>query len=439
MTLGAVCLLILSSTAASATVDVPADYDVLQPVDAIAPVDRTRLSKRVERPWRAPALGSLKAGAIDAYASSEQPEWGQGADRALMPASTTKLLTAAAVLKVFGPDHRFATSVVADGDRIVLVGGGDPQLTSFPSPPTGNASLVRLARVTAQRLQEAGAGAVTLGYDDSLFAPPQKAPFWGPDYLRIGVVAPISALSTDGGRRNPPASPRAQRPAAVAARQFANLLSARGVVIESGPLPAAARGEEIAQVQSPPLADLVEHMLLVSDNTEADILAHHVGKEVLDDPTFNGGARATLQVLEELGIDVSGIVLQDGSGLARANRITPNQLLAVLRAAMQTDPGQLWPVYTGLPVAGFDGSLTYRFSSPSSRPGRGNATGKTGTLTGTSTLAGLVSDRDGRLLTYALMSNNVSQWAASGAIDEVVARVAGCRCGTGGSASPSAG
>ena len=49
----------------------------------------------------------------------------------------------------------------------------------------------------------------------------------------------------------------------------------------------------MAAVESAPLADLVEHLLLTSDNTEADILAHQVGLEVLDDPTFAGGARAT--------------------------------------------------------------------------------------------------------------------------------------------------
>jgi D-alanyl-D-alanine carboxypeptidase/D-alanyl-D-alanine-endopeptidase (penicillin-binding protein 4) len=122
------------------------------------------------------------------------------------------------------------------------------------------------------------------------------------------------------------------------------------------------------------------------------------------------------------------MVLQDGSGLSRANRISPAQLLAVLRAAIQTDPDALWPVYTGLPVAGFDGSLAGRFTTPAAVPARGAASGKTGTLTGTSTLAGLVVDRDGQLLTYAVMTNGVSTWAAAPAIDVVVGRIAGCRC-----------
>jgi D-alanyl-D-alanine carboxypeptidase/D-alanyl-D-alanine-endopeptidase (penicillin-binding protein 4) len=206
------------------------------------------------------------------------------------------------------------------------------------------------------------------------------------------------------------------------------LLGDRGIDVIGEPVARVKEGDEIASVQSAPLADLVEHLLLTSDNTEAEILAHHVGLAVLDDPTFSGGATATLQVLSDLGIDTGGITLNDGSGLARSNRISPQTLLDILRTAVEEDPQRLWPVYTGLPVAGFDGSLTSRFSAPSARAGRGAVTGKTGTLTGTSTLAGLTTDRDGQLLMYAVMTNDVNVFAASPAIDDVVARIAGCRC-----------
>lgn len=429
----------IAPTGVAATVEVPPDYQVLTPVDGIGPVDRTRLDTRVDAGWDDPALGSVKGLAIDAFASPSELEVDRAADTALMPASTTKLLTAVAALKTFGPEARFATTVTLDGGRIVLVGGGDPQLTTAPVPRSinANASLARLARLTADALAAQGIVSVNLRYDASLFSAPSEAPFWKKDFLAIGVVAPITALSADGGRLNPPASPRSADPPLTAAEAFARLLEQRGVQVSGQPRAGAAGGQEIARVESPPMSDLVERMLLVSDNTEADILAHHVGREVLGEATFAGGAKATLQVLSDLGVDTTGIVLEDGSGLARGNRVTPRQLLEVLHAAMQTDPTTLWPAYTGLPVAGFDGSLAARFSAPEARAGRGAVTGKTGTLTGTSTLAGLISDRDGKLLTYAVMTNDVSVWTATGAIDDLVARVAGCRCAAG-AASPSA-
>lgn len=420
------------SSSAPEFVDVPLDFTVLSPVPVAGSVDSERLGRRVDAVWDDRRLGRNKALAIDAFGSSPQPEVARAGGSGLMPASTTKLLTAAAVLRVFGPETRFRTTVRLDGDRVFLVGGGDPQLTSFPTTGAinANASLVRLARLSADALRDAGADRVALSYDDSLFAPPDRQPFWGDDFLAIGVVAPITALSADGGRANPPAGARSPNPSRTVALTFARLLAERGIEVVGEPVAGKATGDKIAAVESPPLSDLVEHLLLTSDNTEAEILAHHVGREVLDDPTFAGGARATLQVLAELGIDTSGIELHDGSGLARTNRISPQNLLAVLRAAIETDPVRLWPVYTGLPVAGFEGSLANRFAAADARTGRGAVTGKTGTLTGTSTLAGLVSDRDGQLLTYAVMTNDISVWSASPAIDELMARVAGCRCAT---------
>ena len=415
---------------AASTPDLPPDYQVLAPVTSVAPLDTQRLEGRVDRAWTASGLGADKGLALDAVFSSPESEVARAAQSAFMPASTTKLLTAAAALHTFGPEHRFRTTVTRSGNQVFLVGGGDPQLTTFSTPRAINAdaSLVRLARRTAVALRDASVSAVRLRYDATLFGAPAEAPFWKSDFLAIGVVAPITALSADGGRLNPPASPRSPNPPLTAAQSFARLLQQRDIQVLGEPTPAPAAGDEMAAVESAPLADLVEHLLLTSDNTEADILAHQVGLEVLDDPTFAGGARATLQVLEELGIDTSGIVLNDGSGLSRGNRISPERLIDVLRAAVETDPEQLWPVYTGLPVAGFDGSLASRFSAASARPARGAVTGKTGTLTGTSTLAGFVSDRDGQLLMYAVMTNDVNTFAASPAIDDVLARVAGCRC-----------
>lgn len=430
MTCATFLVLFSSASTASAAIDVAPDYQVLEPVQAITAVDRGQLQRRVQNAWSAQDLGTVKAMAVDAFASDPEPEVDLSAGQELMPASTTKLLTAASVLKALGPQARFSTSVTRAGRQVFLVGGGDPQLTSFPSPQkvNANASLLRLARQTRDALLAAGVTSVRLRYDDSLFSGPSTQPFWRDDFLSLGIVAPITALMADGGRVNPPAAPRSADPSATAAERFAALLRQEGVEVRSDVVPKAAEGLEIASVESPPLADLVEHMLLVSDNTEAEVLAHHAGLELLGQGTFAGGAEATIQELDGLGVDTRGLVLNDGSGLSRRNRISPIQLLAVLRSAIETDPDALWPIYTGLPVAGFDGSLATRFSRPDSVWARGTVTGKTGTLTGTSTLAGLVVDRDGQLMTYAVMTNDVNVWAASQDIDAVLGQIAGCRC-----------
>lgn len=87
-----------------------------------------------------------------------------------------------------------------------------------------------------------------------------------------------------------------------------------------------------------------------------------------------------------------------------------------------------WAVSSGLPVAGFTGTLAERYDSESARAGRGVVRAKTGTLTGVSSLAGTVRDRDGRLLVFAVLTQGADTDAARTALDEFAAALAGCGC-----------
>ena len=151
------------------------------------------------------------------------------------PASTTKLLTAIAALHVLGPDHRFTTQAVLQGQgkqrRVVLVGGGDPYLASKPAAKDepaypARADLRTLARLTAAALADQGIRRAALGYDDTLFTGPEVNPHWEPSYVPDGVVSPITALWADEGR---PASGsgRVPDPSLTAATYFAQELRAR--------------------------------------------------------------------------------------------------------------------------------------------------------------------------------------------------------------------
>ena len=139
-------------------------------------------------------------------------------------------------------------------------------------------------------------------------------------------------------------------------------------------------------------ADIVEQILQVSDNEGAEVLARQTGIAVNGHGSFNGGSAAVRQVLTGLGIDLSGATIYDGSGLSRDDRLDAETLVAVLQLASSADHPELRSVITGLPVAAFDGSLEERFDGS---PGRGWVRAKTGTLTGTSALAGLVTDARG--------------------------------------------
>jgi D-alanyl-D-alanine carboxypeptidase/D-alanyl-D-alanine-endopeptidase (penicillin-binding protein 4) len=363
--------------------------------------------------------------------ASDTVLFSRAADVPRIPASTTKLATAAAALEVLGTQTRLATTVHRSGSTIYLVGGGDPTLvrTGGGNPLAGgNASLRSLARDAAAAI--GSAGAVDLVYDDSVFRGPELGPGWPSAFPAAGVAAPVTALVVDGGRTSPGANSRVADPARQAATVFAGFLRSRGLTvsgISAGRLGDGA--EEIARVESAPVGDIVERMLTDSENNYAEALAHLVGGAVLDKPTFAGGAEATERTLHELGIDISGLDLADGSGLSRSNRI-PVRVLADLLADVVdgTDP-DLAPIAPGLAVAGFTGTLADRFSTAATRPGRGFVHAKTGTLTGVSALAGTVLDEDGRVLVFALIANNVSSLAsARETMDVIASRLATCGC-----------
>lgn len=384
------------------------------------------------------ALGS-RVGAAVLDLSAGRMVYARAAGRAYKPASTAKPLTALAALATLGPQHRFVTTVVpARRGRIVLVGGGDPLLsattpgassTGFPSLT----SLPALARDTAARLLDSGRSRVRLAVDDSLFVGPAVSPAWEESYVPSDVVAPVSALAVDGGRLEPGLAERAQDPALAAGRVFARVLESTGVEVAGrvGRTAVPDGVRPLATTRSAPLSAVIEQVLASSDNDGAEVLVRHVALAEGRAGSFAGARRARTAVFHGLGLRLADAVLPDGSGLARASRVSPRLLVAALALATSTAHPELRPVITGLPVAGFSGTLVDRFVSGDAALARGLVRAKTGTLTGVTSLAGVATATNGRVLAFALLADRVDPAAVLGAraaLDEAAAALAQCGC-----------
>jgi D-alanyl-D-alanine carboxypeptidase/D-alanyl-D-alanine-endopeptidase (penicillin-binding protein 4) len=356
--------------------------------------------------------------------------------RSVTPASTMKLLTSVAALESIGPETRFHTTVrrVPGSNRIVLVGGGDPLLASKPADASvypDRADIVTLARRTAKALERDGTTKVRLSYDDSLFAGPAVDPHWPGSYLTEGVVPPITALWVDEGKATDRPGYVAD-PSLSAAQAFRAALAKAGVTVVNQPVRRIAppRAHQISGVASAPLGQVVARLLLVSDNNAAEVVAHHVGIQQGHDGSFVGGVAGVRQVLRGLGVPLRGAVINDGSGLSRQDRLDPATLAAVLRVAAAPDQPDLRQVLTGLPVAGFTGSLEFRFDL-GARAGRGRVQAKTGTLTGVHGLAGVATDLDGDVFGFVAIADQVpeaDQLFARVTIDKVAAALGACHC-----------
>jgi len=394
------------------------------------------------------ALGKQVAGVV-ADPASGRVLWASRASALLQPASTTKLVTGVAALRVLGPAARFTTRVVAGpAGSIVLVGGGDPTLAAgrppgrdYPQPAT----LRSLAAATAKALHARGQSSVRLGYDASLFTGPPLAPGWPMAYISTGNVTAITALEVDQGRLTRSGAPqdaddpgnfraRSLDPADQAATAFATFLRDDGVRVAGpvGPQLARAHAAALASVASPPLSAIVGWMLRESNNVIAENLARQVALHTHRPATFSGSAAAVTSVLRSLGVR-TGIQLVDGSGLSPQDRIAPSALARVVSLASGPRHPALRPAITGLPVAGFSGTLAPGQSvfGDVGDPGLGVIQAKTGNLSSVATLAGLVNDASGRLLAFAFMTNQVPaarlQKAAAG-ITAMATALARCGC-----------
>jgi D-alanyl-D-alanine carboxypeptidase/D-alanyl-D-alanine-endopeptidase (penicillin-binding protein 4) len=416
------------------------------------------LSARLSGLLSAAALGPHVTAVVGDPASGRMLFSRQGGSPAA-PASTAKLATAVAALDVLGPEARFTTRVVGDtaagsgpGGRaaqIILVGGGDPTLAAgravaseYPRPAT----LAALAAATARALAARHRAAVRLGYDVSMYGGPGLAPGWSASYVTTGNVTPISALEVDQGRLLPNGKPqdaddpdnlrpRTFTPAVDAAGAFAGFLARDGIRVEGPARPARAprAGARIAAVSSPPLAAMVEQMLTESNNVIAENVARHVALAEGAPGSFSGAAVAVTRVIRRLGAG-AGVHLVDGSGLSPEDRIPAATLFRLVSLAASAGHPELRAAITGMPVAGFSGTLTKGqsvFGDPAAGA-RGLLRAKTGNLDTVVSLAGLVDDRDGTVLAFAFMADRLPSaldlQPAAAVMDKLAAALAGCGC-----------
>ena len=176
-------------------------------------------------------------------------------------------------------------------------------------------------------------------------------------------------------------------------------------------------------------------MLTRSDNDLAEALVRQIALQRGRPASFDGGAQALGEVLRgelaRAGAPAGSIALRDGSGLSRLDRVQPAGITRLLTAVAGRERPRLAPVLSGLPVAGFDGTLDDRYRAGPAAVAAGVVRAKTGTLNGVGALAGLVRTRSGRLLAFDLTANAVpigGTRAAQAALDRLAATLASCGC-----------
>lgn len=377
-----------------------------------------------------PAVGDLTAQVVDDVTG--QVLWERRPHDAKAPASTAKLLTAVAALTRLPADKRVET-VFAEGAEpgtLVVIPGGDPTMSGGAAAGSMFPEAGTLARAV-DVVRGSGFAPARIVVDPGPYAGPNLAPGWSVGEIAAGNVAPIQPWMLDAGRLDPADeySPRQSEPMLAAGRALAD-----GLGVDLGQVTVAAEpvatSHELGRVHSAPLAERLRSMLVHSDNVLAEALCREVALDRNPDAKadFRSGTTAVLDTLGERGIDVSGVRLDDCSGLSSGSRLSAAVLTSVLRVASAPDATrEMRDLLDALPIASATGTLADRFDGPAA-PGAGWVRAKTGTLSGTSALAGTVTSSDGRSMTFALLSSGASPADARPVLDRITAALRTCGC-----------
>lgn len=406
--------------------------------------DKAVLAADLDAALTAPAAGRFTGIVTDALTGAVL--YDRGADTAAVPASNLKLLTAVAALESMGAYKQFSTRVVRgdDSHELVLVGGGDVLLGSGRSAPgrtMGHAGLASLAERTASALAAAGTtGRLRVSVDDSLFSGPVLNPHWQSGDVRNGEIAPIFPMALNAARYEAGSSSgsRPQASALLVGGAFAKALAAAApraglhITVEPGVARSTApeRADELAVVQSAPVAALVGYMLSTSDNYVAEVLGRLAAAATGQPASFAGATQTVGAIIGRLGVPTRPLQLADACGLSMRNRVSARALAAALSLLVTGGDADLRQGAAGLPIAGLTGTLKHRYRAGGALGGAGLVRAKTGTLNTVQSLSGTVVDADGRLLLFSFIGNRFSggSQAAKAPLDAAASVLAGCGC-----------
>lgn len=335
--------------------------------------------------------------------------YGRNSTRPRSPASNEKLLVTAAALLAYGdPATRLRTELHAESPPIDGVIDGDVALVGIGDPYLGSAHL----RLVARRLDRLGVTKITgrvLG--DGSFFDARRGSYDSAWRYDPDLGGSLGGLVVDRGRGSDPALYTAQR---LHAHLRAVGIRVRGAA-RAGTL--RTEGVVLGGASSVPLDDMMRRINVPSDNFASEMLLKHLGGRFGSAGSTPAGATVVKAALREVGVIARPF---DGSGLSRADQVSPREVVDLLtEMAELPDVGEAFD--DSLPVAGRDGTLADRMDGTRAA---GRCRAKTGTLRGVSALSGYCSTRSGNLVAFSFIENNTSEYSAKLVEDRMTALIA---------------
>lgn len=410
------------------------------------------------------------------------------------PASNLKLITSGVALLVLGKDFAFTTRLLQQGDRLIIVGAGDPGLADPQLLDQMKLSFDQFLAHIADQLRGAGVSGIReVVVDERVFDTQRIHPSWPKDQLSRWYCAPVCGVNlttncvdiyatrgpkagTPPTTRTVPAAPWIEvlnkartidegqatigairmgdttrfslsgtirtsldkpisvtmaDPGAIFGRLIADRLAADGLAVPGQTPTVRSASEkddwtgsrEVASVATP-LTIALQRCNVDSQNLYAECLLKAVGRHVTGQPgSWSSGASVVRMTLnDKLGIDTGSLVMTDGSGLARDNRITPSLMANwLVFLARQPDGAD----FLASMATADEGKLKGRFKNERLK---NELHAKTGYIEGVSCLSGyLTNPTSHRRIAFSILVNDTQKGGGPGKAkefhDEIVARI----------------
>lgn len=445
------------------------------------------LEKRVSNALSQARLGNAHVGVSVLDVSTGQQlvdiKVGNG-DGGFVPASNLKLLTSGAAFLVLGKDFEFQTKILVDGDRLIVVGAGDP---GFGEPKLLDAMHLGVDAFVDRLVDSAKKAGVSgvreVVVDDRVFDRDYVHPDWPKEQLSRPYCAEVSGLNFHANVLNVYVTPGATQSAEAITRTEPSgswiTISRLARTVKEGSNavwlerePASASGDafrfklhgtlrsaltepiavtvdqpglffgraladrasraglgagktitarlatpdetfapesnsqKVVAVVRTPLSVALERCNVDSENLYAESFCKLIGHKVTGQPGTWGSGTAVvrMQVKDRVGANAAAsLVLSDGSGLSRNNRITPDVMTSWLKSLSDDPNGQVF--IQSLAVAGEEGTLRKRFKGSKLH---NEVRAKSGYIREVRTLSGYVTNpATGKRAAFSVLCDNL--------------------------------
>lgn len=174
----------------------------------------------------------------------------------------------------------------------------------------------------------------------------------------------------------------------------------------------------LARAYSPDLAEIIRDINKYSNNTMAQQLFLSLGAQFRSDADGDdakAAQRVIRQWLAKKGITAPHLVMENGSGLSRAERVSAREMAQMLQAAWKSPYAAEF--ISSMPIAGKDGTMRKRLKTTAMN---GQAHIKTGTLNTVRAISGFSRDSNGHTWAVVAILNDPRPWGASSILDQVL-------------------